>query len=76
MRFRSLALASMLAAALPLPAHPRAFPRVGAGLPRPVVGVRPAVPSLARSVVVVGHRHHLRWCRRHHRHHRWHHGCR
>jgi hypothetical protein len=76
MRFRPFALVSLLVAALPLSAHQRVFLRAGFPHPRPVVVLRPPLPVLVPPpVVVVGHRHHVGWCRRHHRHHRWHPGC-
>ncbi len=76
MRVRTLLLASFLTGALPLPAHPRVLFRAGLPVPRPVVVVHPPLPVLAPPpVVVVGHRHGVKWCRRHHRHHRWHRGC-
>lgn len=75
MRIRSFVLTSLLAAALPLSAHPRVFLRAGLPAPRPVVVVRPSLRVVAPPVVVVGHRPRVGWCRRHHRHHRWHRGC-
>ncbi|MFN8011190.1 MAG: hypothetical protein U0P81_07280 [Holophagaceae bacterium] len=75
MRFQPFALATLLVAALPLSAHPRVFLHAGFPSPRPRVVVRPALPVFAPPVVVVGHRPHLGWCRRHHRRHHWHRGC-